>query len=169
MNSYQKKWGTVFGFLVLVITSLLIYSGATSDKLGSILQTINLLDSEKIRDILIAPENPDWKINLTIDTLTVDDNNEVNDIVFALRTLKGKHLTKGAKIFWESTLIINLDKPNAFNLKDNAKLTFKIMNTEEGLFIEMTNKMGYETYACQPLKPILEKLTHYQNPLSGKN
>ena len=169
MNSYQKIWGTAFGLLVLVIFSLLIYSGAKSDNRSSILQTINLLDSEKIRNILIAPENPYFKINLTIDTLTVDDDNEMNDIIFALRTLKRKHLTKGASIFWESTLIINLDKPNAFNLKDNAKLTFKILNTEEGLFIEMTNTMGYETYACQQLKPLLEKLTDFQNPLGGQN
>ena len=83
--------------------------------------------------------------------------------------LKAKQLTKAAMRFWQSTLIINLDKPNSFHLKDNAKLTFKVLDTEEGLFIEMTNTMGSQTYACQQLKPLLEKLADYQNARGGQN
>ncbi len=93
----------------------------------------------------------------------------MNDIVLALKTLKEKHLTKGAKRFWESTLIINLDKSITANLKNNEELTFRVIDTEEGLFIEMTNTMGYKTYACEQLILLLETLTNYQKPLGGQN
>lgn len=169
MNSYQKIWGTIFGLIIVSIFALLIYAGTNSENSGSILQTISNLDTKRVRNIIVAPENPEWKINLTIDTVTLNDRTNVDDIIFALKKLTKKHLTKGATRFWESNLIINFDKSSSAYLKNNAKLTFKVIDTEEGLFIEMANTMGYTTYACQQLKPLLERLTNYQNPLGGHN
>ncbi len=169
MSNYQKIWGTAFGLITLVIFGLLIYSGTTSENSGSVLQTINSLDTKKVRDIVIAPENPKWKINLTIDTLTVTNKNKVNDIIFALKGLTEKHVTKGAKRFWESNLIINLDNSYITNLKDKDRFAFKVYDTQEGLFIETTNTMGYKTSACQRLKPLLERLTNFQTALGGQN
>ena len=169
MNSHQKIWKTVFGLTALVFFILLIYGSITSEDRGSILQTIGTLDTNKVRNILIAPENPDWKINLTLDTLTINNKSNVSKIIFALKELKEKHLTKGANRFWESTLIINFYKSNTTGLKNNEKLTLKVIDTGEGLFIEMPNAMGYTTYACQQLKPLLETLTNYQNPQGKQN
>ena len=161
MNNYQKVWGTVFGVMLLGFFAVLIFAGTTSENRGSILQTINTINSKSVRNILIVPENPRWKINLTVDTLIVDERNKVDDILLTLQKLTQKHLTKGAKRFWECNLIIHFDKSYSANLKNKEKLTFKIFDTEEGLFIEMTNTMGYTTYACQELKPLLERLTNF--------
>ena len=169
MNNYQKKWGIVFGLMIFVFFGLLIYAGTTSESSGSVLQTINTLNAKSIRNILIAPENPEWKINLTVDTLNINDKNKVDELILALKKLKERNLTKGAKRFWKSILIINFDKSYSPKLKNNENLTFSVFDTEEGLFIEMTNTMGYTTYACQELKPLLEKLTNYQKPLGGEN
>jgi hypothetical protein len=54
-----------------------------------------------------------------------------------------------------------------FVLKNKTKIILKIVNTEEGLFVETTNTMGYTTYACETLKPILERLANYQKQPGG--
>ena len=64
---------------------------------------------------------------------------------------------------------LNFDKSYSPKLENKEKLIFSVFDTEEGLFIEMTNTMGYTTYACQELKPLLEKLTNYQKPHGGEN
>ncbi len=169
MKNYPKIWGTLFGLVVFIFFGLLIYAGKTSENRGSILQTINTLNNVRVSSIIIAPENPDWKINLTLDAVRVYDKNKVDEIIFGLKKLTEKHLTKGAKRLWKCKLILKFDKSYTANLKNKEKLTFIVFNTDEGLFIEMTNTMGYTTYACQELKPLLEGLTDYQKPLGGNN
>jgi len=169
MSNYQKIWGTVFVIMIIVFFGLLIFDGTTSENSESILKTLNNPNTKRVSDIIIAPENPEWNINLTVDTLRVKDENKVNDIILKLKKLTEKNLTKGAKTFWESTLIINFDKSYDAKLKDKKKLTFKVFDTDEGLFIEFTNTMGYKTYSCQELKPLLESLANYQKPLGGQN
>jgi hypothetical protein len=154
---------------MFVFFGLLIYSGATSEDKSSILQTIKNLDTKKVRSITITQENPKSKINLITDTLTVYDENTVHNIILALKELEEKHVTKGATRFWESKLIITFDKSDSPNLKEKDKLPLSVHDTEEGLFIEVTNTMGYETYACQQLKPLLERVTDFQTARGGQN
>lgn len=169
MTTYQKIWGITFGIISFTIFGLLIYGGATNENRSSILETINSLDTKKVTSITLEPANAEWKINLTIDTLTFTDTNTKHDILFALQELKQKHLTKGAKRFWKSKMTVNLNKSFSSNLKDKSHLSFIVYDTEEGLFVEMTNVMGHETYSCPSLKPLLERLANFDKPLGRQN
>ena len=169
MTRYQKIWGTAFVTVAVLIFGLLIYSGTTSENRVNILRIINDLDTTKVRNITIAPSNADWEINLSVDTLVVCDNNVIADIIRGLNGLTEKPLTKGAKRFWESYLIISFDQSYNANSKDKNKVVFKVYDTDEGLFLEMTNTMGYQTYSCQQLKVVLERLANYQKALGRQN
>ncbi len=166
MDSYGKIWGIAFASIVALISSLMIYSAATSESRTMVIQTAKTLDPAAVKNIVIVPSNSAWEINLLADTLAIDDKDSIRIMVNGLKVLNEKYLTKGAKRFWECYLIINLKQSHA-GLKDKKKITFKVINTNEGLFVEIKNVMGYQTYSCQQLKPVLERLTNYQAPVGG--
>ena len=166
MSNYQKIWCTFAGLFMFWFFSTLIYNGATTDYHDSVLKAISTLDRKNVKNILITPKNPEWRINLTVDTLVVNDEANINNIILALKSLKEKPLKKGERILWQSYLIINLEKSNTIKLKNNKNLIFEVFDTEKGLFIKIMNAMGLSTYyGCEQLKPLLEKLAFYQYPL----
>lgn len=58
--------------------------------------------------------------------MVVCDNNVIADIIQGLNGLTEKPLTKGAKRFWQSYLIISFDQFYNANSKDKNKAAFEV-------------------------------------------
>jgi hypothetical protein len=161
MNKHQKVWTISASIFILICFGFLIWAVATTDRHEIIDQTIQSSDTTNVTSITIVPYNPNWIINLTEETLVVNDNHVINDFLVSFKRLSEKSYKKGTKTFWNAYLIVSYDKKVSSKLRDPTKLIFHVYNTEAGLFVDRQNVMGNRHYSNNDLKDKLEKITGY--------
>lgn len=161
MTRYQKIW--LFGFLTIVIAIVisLIYASKTSDDWREIQRKINNLDIDQVDYILIGPSNPDWKVNLTIDSIKITNTKELNSLISIIRLIDEKYGGKAAGGEWDGVMIIQF--------KSGDKINLFLCDSEEGFFIKLQNVMGHQLYYCNDLKKYLEDYTNYSQPVGGSD
>jgi hypothetical protein len=73
MNRYHKIFFSVVTLILLAVVASLIYGRTVSDDTDWIKERLQTVTSDSLNQIIIAPENPDWPINLTLDTIRISD------------------------------------------------------------------------------------------------
>ena len=144
------------------------YFGLLLQQTNSVInQTIQSSDTTNVTSISIVPFNSSWPINLTANTVIITNKRSIDDLLSSLKHLTEKHFPKGTKTYWHTYVVLHFDKSFKNKLKDKTKLTLHIYDSNEGLFAEMQNVMGYTTYTTEGLKAKLEKITDYHYPAGG--
>ena len=161
MIKHQKVWTISASIFILICFGLLIWAVATTDTHEIIDQTIQSSDTTNVTSIAIVPYNPNRIINLTEETLVINDKHAISDFLASFKRLSEKSYKKGTKTFWNAYLIVNYDKKVYSKLRDPTKLIFHAYNTEAGLYVDRQNVMGNRHYSNNDLKDKLEKTTGY--------
>lgn len=161
----KNKRLQIAGFLFIVFWGIIAYSGMTSDKNENIDFVIKNINISNLKSIQIEPYNLNWKMNLVASRQTIVNKDELNQLMNGLKNLKNQNLKKGTKQIWKAILILNFDNKFQSQLKNKNSLKLIVTQTADGLFIERTNIMGYQTYKNDKLSEILEKITAFEKPL----
>jgi hypothetical protein len=161
MKRYHKIWLISFLTIISAIIISLIYASYTSDDWRDIQKRINNLSIDQIDYISIGPNNPDWKVNLTLDTIKITDTTELNSLISIISSIDEKYGGKAAGGEWDGMMIIKF--------KSGDKLTLLLRDSVDGFFIKLQNVMGHQLYYCNDLKKYLEDYTNYTQPVGGRN
>gem|GEM_PF-6995585 len=158
MTKYQKNWLTVASILLVVFFGLLFWAALKSDSRGTIFQTIQDSDTSNVESILIEPGDFHASNGGVRQLVTLTDRMDINSILKSLKSLQEKHFTKGGRILWDETLFVNYRKKFDNRLKDKRQLALRVFDSDEGLFVQLTNEMGYDTYSSNDLRFVLESV-----------
>jgi hypothetical protein len=161
MKNYHKIFFSVFiGFFALVV-GLLVYGSKTSDSISEISWRLKTVTLDSLKQIIIAPMNPDWKINLTLDTIYVVDENEMQEIIGLLNTIDEDYPGRGLRKTWEAKMILDY--------KESKDIVLDVVDSFEGVCLFYTNTMGNPKYKCDGLKRIFEHLATYKEPVGNRD
>ncbi|MEL6591190.1 MAG: hypothetical protein AAFQ68_13960 [Bacteroidota bacterium] len=156
------------GTFVLIFVSLLIYGSAKSDNWQTIAYNLRSLKPSEIEKMVIQPKNPDWPINLSLETITITDQAQIAEILPAIQSFVPQSHRKVPNRDWEMRLRIIPKDPNRLKLKNPKSITLKFKDLESGLFFEMTRVMGYQTFKCPDrLSEIFEEIADYRGPVGS--
>lgn len=150
----------MIGLLIIIFGSI-IYGGATTERFSEVNKRLYRVTPDSLNSILIVPSNPDWNINLTLDTIKIIDKNIIRLITNELNKANEKFPGRGLGSTWEVDLILNF--------KDHSKIKLKVVDTHKGICMFYTNTMGNPKYKCDGLKSIFETLSNYKEPLRKKS
>ena len=146
--------------LLIIIFGSIIYGGATTERFSEVNKRLNRVTPDSLNSILITPINPDWNMNLTLDTIKIIDKKIIRSITNELNNANEKFRGRGLGNTWEADLILNF--------KDHSMIRLKVVDTHKGICMFYTNTMGNPKYKCDGLKSILETLSNYKEPLGRK-
>jgi hypothetical protein len=153
MTNYQKIFPVfLIGFLVLIF-GLLIYANATSDKISVISKRLHTVSPDSLKQIIISPTNPNWNINLTIETIKITNKLEIEEITSQLNNMNKKYRGRGIGRSWEAIMLLDFENGSSIKLK--------VVDAQKGICVFYNNTMGNPKYQCNGLKDVLEKLSNY--------
>ena len=158
---YHKVIGIIFISLCLIIFGLLIYSSTIAEKTSDIKNTLNTLSPDSLKEILILPVAPDWKVNLTLDTISITDIKTKAEITKELTGINKEYPGRVYTKDWEAKLILKF--------KNKKVLEFKVVDAQKGISLFFTKTMLRPHYKCDGLKEIFERLANYNGNVGRKN
>lgn len=160
MTKYQKIFSFVFvGFIVLFFI-LLIYARTISDDAHLIKERLQTVTPDSLAQILITPKNPEWNINLTLDTIRIQDKAIISEITDYLNNMNENYPGRGLPQTWEANLILDYKKNNDIKLE--------VVDSFEGICVSFTNTMGNPKFRCNGLKTTFEDLANYTENLGKR-
>ena len=161
MTRYQKTW--LIGFLTITIGFLicLIYAAKTSENWKEVKWKINNLTIDQIDYISIEPSNPEWKVNLTLDTIRLKDSLRISIVTNKINKIDQTYYGKALGGEWTAEMNIYLNK--------GEKIRLHLIDSNDGFFIKLKNTMGNHLYYCNELKEILQNFAEYKQPLGRKH
>jgi len=160
MSNYQKIWGTVSSSLMIIIFASLIYGSVTTVRVSTVTKRLKTVTADSLNQILIVPSNPDWNINLTLDTIRITDKTVINSITNQLNNPNENYPGRGISKTWEADLILDF--------KNNSNIKLEVLDAQHGICVFYTNTMGTPKFKCDGLKKILESISNYKKPLGRK-
>jgi len=160
MTRYHKIFLPIFFGLLILIFGAIIYGAATSDKAWEINYRLNKVTPDSLNQILILPSNPEWKVNLTLDTLSITDKSIINSITKELNIANEAYRGRGIRKTWDAVIILDF--------KNNSDIKLEVVDAYKGICLFYTNTMGLPKYKCDGLKSIFETLANYKEPLGKR-
>lgn len=157
MTIYQKIFSVVFTGFILLFLGLLIYAKTKSDDKNIIKKRLETVIPDSLTQIIITPINPEWKINLTLDTIRIHDLKSLTAITTNLNSMSENYPRRGTPKTWQAYLILNY--------KNNKNIKLEVVDSFKGICVFYTNTMGNPKYRCDGLKSILEIATNYTENL----
>jgi len=145
-----------FGFIILMV-ALFIFKAQDLEDPEHIQERLNILNEDSLNRILIAPSNPKWNINLTIDTIEISDKYEMNQIATMLNNLQHPCSGGGRRNTWEALLILDYTY--------GPDIVLKVVESFDGTCVFYSRTVPNPNFSCNGLKPIFEELANYKQPL----
>ncbi len=149
----NKLWAFSFFSFGIIVIVMLFYAAVHDDTYDAIEKAILNLKPKDVKSISLIPKN-----------ITITDNQEVSTFLKAIQSMKAGGMTKGVTVYRDVIMILHLTNPERLSLKNKSDIELLIHETQEGLFIEMTNVWGDEIFLCSDLKAPLEKHFNYKTP-----
>lgn len=146
----------IFGFTILMV-ALLIYKTQDLEDPEHIQERLNCVNKDSLNRILIAPSNPKWNINLTIDTIKISDGKEMSKITTILNNLHKPCNGNGRRNTWEAILILDY--------KSAPDIMLKVVESFDGTCVFYSRSVPNPNFSGNGLKPIFEQLANYKQPL----
>ena len=159
MSTYHRIWLIAFVSTALLIFGCIIYGSITTDKWYEIKDRLNNMDVDQIDYMLIAPDNIEWNVNLTIDTIRIVERDALEEVVTIINQVDTKYPGRALGREWEAYMYIHF--------KNEELIKLELINSVDGFFIRLTNVMGLQLYYCNELKDILERYVEYKYPVGG--
>jgi|GEM_PF-3056195 len=156
---YHKYLFIIFISFAFLITGLLIYASKASQDAGEIMRTLKTLSPDSLNAILITQANPDWKVNLTIDTIKVKDSKTKVEITSVLNKIHEYYPGRSSRKDWDANLILIF--------KNGRKLRFEVVDGYEGICLSFTKTMLLPQFKLDGLKEIFERLADYKGNVGG--
>jgi hypothetical protein len=153
MNRYHKIFFSVVTLILLAVVASLIYGRTVSDDTDWIKERLQTVTSDSLNQIIIAPENPDWPINLTLDTIRISDKQGLSRLTQILNGISEKYRGKGQRKTWEAKVVLDY--------KNNQDITLIVVDSFKGVCVFLTNTMGNPKYKCDGLRTPFEELANY--------
>ncbi len=160
MSNYQKIWGLLASSLMIIIFGSLIYGSVTTERVSVVTNRLNKVTADSLNQILIVPSNPDWNINLTLDTIRITGKTVINSITNELNKTKENYPGRGLGKTWKADMILDF--------KNNSNIKLEVIDAQKGICVFYTNTMGSPKFKCDGLKEILESISDYKEPLGRK-
>jgi hypothetical protein len=160
MSNYQKIFSLVYtGFFVLIL-GILIYAKTKSDDKNLIKKRLETVIPDSLVQIIITPKNPEWPINLTIDTIRIHDELIITQFTKLLNNMNEEYPGRGLCKTWEANIILDY--------KNNKDIKLEVVDSYKGICVFYTNTMGLPQYKCNGMKPILENVANFTQPLGKR-
>ena len=149
MENDQTFVAKIFPFGLMFFLILIIYNGSISDRWYTIAKILQELQVEEVDKLILTPvEETRYSRNLISRPIVIQEQKDIQDLLDQLRNFQKEGHKKMLTTFWEVDLQIILKPSNPFKLKGGNTITLVFERLEPGLYFEMTNVMGVETYRC---------------------